>query len=234
MIKIAICDDDQLYRDEIELMVNEHKDAQYFVVEKFSNGQDLLNSNIKFDFVFLDIELQDSLGLDIAKTLRKTNMDIIIFFITSYTQYISEAFRVVPFQYLIKPIDKVIFNEELNRAMRHFLAIKDNLSVSWNNKEIMLSIKNIVYIEHYSRKLKIKMIDGKEHISSGKLSEYEKKLSPYYFVRIHNSFLLNLRYLKHIKNYTAIISNKDELPISKKYIKEVRMQFAEKLTGVKI
>lgn len=234
MIKIAICDDEQLYRDEIKSMLIEHKDAQYFAVEVFCNGKDLLNSSTNYDFIFLDIELQDSVGLDIAKEIRKTNKDVIIFFITSYTQYISEAFRTVPFQYLIKPIDKVMFNEEVDRAMKHFLAIKNSLSISWNNEEMILSIKNIVYVEHYSRKVKFKMINGDEYFSGGKLNDYEKKLMPYYFVRIHNSFLLNLRYLKHIKTYTAIISNGEELPISKKYIKELRMKFAEKLTGVKI
>lgn len=233
-INIAICDDEKIYRDEIEKMIFERKDAQYFTIEQFSYGQDLLNSKTDFNFVFLDIELQDLLGVYVAQEIRKINKDVIIFFVTNHTQYISEAFRSMPFQYIIKPIDKALFNDEVDRALKQFLTIKDCLSITLNKEEFLLSIKNIVYIEHYSRRIKFKMIDGEEFFSCGKLAEYEKKLLPYYFVRIHNSFLLNLRYLKSIKMYTALIGNREELPISKKYIKDLRIKYAEKLTGVKI
>ncbi len=234
MINIAICDDEESYRQEIEALVNQSEKAKHIFVEKFSNGKALLNSNRKYDIVILDIELPDGLGVNVANLLRKRNVDLIVIFVTNYTQYISEAFKVMPFQYLTKPIDKKLFLDEINRALKQFYSLKSQVAFSWNKEELCVNIKNIVYLECYSRKIKLKMIDGKEYFTRTSLLQCEEELSIYDFIRIHNGFLLNLRYLNGIDRYTADIANGEKLPISKKYIKELRGKFTSEWHGVRL
>lgn len=85
MINIAICDDEESYRQEIEALVNQSEKAKHIFVEKFANGKALLSSNRKYDVVILDIELPDGLGVNVANLLRKRNVDLIVIFVTNYT-----------------------------------------------------------------------------------------------------------------------------------------------------
>ena len=101
-MRIAICDDEQNYRNLITKYIRfyfqEHLlDLEY---DEFSSGEELLLSNKKFDIVFLDIEMNELNGIQTAKELNKRNKKTIIFIITAYQKYLDDAMDLNVFRYI--------------------------------------------------------------------------------------------------------------------------------------
>ncbi len=94
MLKVAVCDDDELIQVQVEKLV---KSMNCLIsIKKYSDKSIILDIK-EFDFVLMDIEVGNSSGLALAAEARKQNPNVIIIFITSYTKYISDSFDVIPF-----------------------------------------------------------------------------------------------------------------------------------------
>ena len=89
MINIAICDDDISVAKEIEELIKSIVNTEVYNITIFDNGDDFLKSDLKkYEMVFLDIEIGNISGIDIAVRLRNINKIAIIFFITNHFRYI--------------------------------------------------------------------------------------------------------------------------------------------------
>lgn len=137
MIKIAIVDDEEKCIAHLQEILKSYKKSPHFVVRAFSSGESFLAEYVHFDILFVDIELNDMLGVDLAVKIREIDKNIIIIFTTSHTRYISDAFRSIPFQYLIKPVQENLLHTELDRAMVTIEARNRVLETSWNGKKIL-------------------------------------------------------------------------------------------------
>ena len=92
MINIAICDDDINVAKEIESLIKSTINSQFYSTSIYIEAEEFSKVDYaKLDFVFLDIELGDISGIEIATQIRKVNEYVIIFFITNHSRYISEA-----------------------------------------------------------------------------------------------------------------------------------------------
>ena len=101
-MKIAICDDDSAYVKKIESVVRttlaeKNIDARFDLI---SDSAQLHDSAETYDMAFLDIGMTPYNGLEIAARLKKRNRNIIIFFITSYDDYIDDAMDLHVFRYI--------------------------------------------------------------------------------------------------------------------------------------
>ena len=85
-MKIAICDDDRTYVDEIKRVINTllYNEITDFEIDSYYNSQEIYSSATKYDIAFLDIEMQPYTGIEIAEKLKSINPYIIIFIITSF------------------------------------------------------------------------------------------------------------------------------------------------------
>ena len=105
-MRIAICDDDVKLTRELKTVIyryaNEHR--YDFVIEEFYSGESLLKSDLVFDIILLDYKMNNLNGLDTAKQLRTRSTTNVIIFITSYTHFVFDAFKVNAFRFLVKPI----------------------------------------------------------------------------------------------------------------------------------
>ena len=119
MLKIAICDDESTFLDNIEMFVKKYekeRGTQIFL-KKYLSGLDLEDSlNLKFDIVFLDINMPGINGMELAKGIRKKDEHTIIMFLTSLKEYVFEGYQVEASGYLTKPISYKRFSSELDRV----------------------------------------------------------------------------------------------------------------------
>jgi len=242
-MRIAICDDEEKSRGTvIEYLKPYLKEGLYFVYNEFENGESLLESHKvqPFDIIFLDIEMDALSGMEAAEALHKLGNSPIIIFITNHVSYISEALRVDAFQFLVKPITKQDFDVDFNRAREKYKINHYLYTVRYREFNLAIEVKDIEYIEISKRHLLLHT-NGSEQKFNGKLSDEAKKLRSYNFVLCHQSYLVNMRYIKRIKQEKTDtrqrhkgarieLKSGKEIPVSKHRLTEVMSRFNDFLS----
>ncbi len=201
-MNIAICDDELLQRQNIKKYIELNKIVEPSEVFLFSSGEEIiptLRYGRSYDIVFLDIQMKKINGIQTADVIHKYNESTIIIFISSYVQYVSEAFRLHAFQFLIKPVNQGDFDLEFERAVRQYYSQHKKYVISSKDSAVALNIKDIVYVEGYQRHLNIVTRDGGQYLDTGKVDDAEKKLAPLGFIRTHQGFLVNMDFIKDIR-----------------------------------
>lgn len=108
-MRILICDDDVMIQRELTKYLSEYfhrHNLRLPDICRFHTGHDLLMDSGNKDIVFLDVEMPGLSGISVGTSLKKSNPDVIIFIVTSYSEYLDDAMRFHVFRYLSKPIDK--------------------------------------------------------------------------------------------------------------------------------
>lgn len=231
-IKVAICDDVPVIAKTIEDLMLEY-DSSIFEIDIFYNPFrliELLKENT-YDLFFLDIELPNLSGIEIAETIRKNNYTCPIIFLTSFKEYMEKVFKVNTFDYILKPVTKDKLYPALNRAIKYLDLDDSKFTFTFNKVLYSLSYSEIIYFEKNKRSVLIHTpSDIFETLlqSRALLSKINDN-----FVQVHTSFIVNVRYVKQISNDTIIVKVNDkqtiEIPISRKFKDSARKQILMKL-----
>lgn len=235
MIRFAVCDDEKCYVDEILTLIRKNIEPNLmYDIKTFYNGEELIKSldNNIYDILFLDIEMNEISGLEVAKIIKSKCQNSIIFFITSHSNYVTDVFRLDSFQFLQKPIDYVDFKIDFVRAIKKYKKSHTCLELENNNSITKIMLGDIKYIEVISRKVYIHLINNIV-IINGKLNYFEKKLKGFNFSKSNKSYLINLLYVKSLNNNNIEI--KDEIvyiPLSRSYKAEFINDFHNYLQEV--
>lgn len=200
-------------------------------IEVYSDGSELwgnLLSGKSFDIIYLDIEMAKINGIDVAKLIREKDNNVIIIYVSIHENYFIELFEVEPFRFIKKPIDTTKFNDYFNKAYERILKEELFFEYKFNKVPHKELTQNIMYFESTGRMITIHSI--KENATFyGKLGTIEKQLSAgkIPFLRIHQSFLVNYRFIKEISFYKVILVDGTELQISEDRQKLIRSRYNE-------
>lgn len=229
MLKIAICEDEieqqEILKDYLKIILDEIN-VQYEILV-FSSGEELFkNYPNEIDIFLLDIQMDELNGMEVARKIREIDKkEVEIIFTTSLVEYIQEGYEVRAYRYLLKPIKltnlkKHIISciEEVNKNKGTYIAINEN------NEACKVKISNITYIEIQKRDMTIHTLE-KDYKTKASMSKVEDELMGYNFYRCHKSFMVNINLIKNIKQYVAILENKEEVPISRYKFKETKSRF---------
>ncbi len=225
-LKIAVCDDERYYREHIQRIICRYLDQKpdiVYEIELFEDGTDFCSDkNIEsFDVIFLDIEMKKMNGMDAAYEIRKKNKDMDIVFITVLADFVFEGYKVKAERYIMKQD----FEKELPECLeiilkkRWFDDIRMEFSFVGGNRTIRL--KDLMYVESKSHRLRFVREEDVLYLY-GQVDDLEKELSPYHFVRCHQSFLVNLEYVEKTSNYQFYLSDGTQIPISRPRYAQVR------------
>ena len=217
-MKIAICDDEKIFRDRIAefLQPYQAKDPE-ITTSEFCCGEDLLaayEAGESFDLIYLDIQMKDIDGVETAQKIRKTDQKAIFIFITSYVRFISEACRVGTFQFLLKPVAKEDFGIDFERAVRSYKLNHEKRLFRQKDGSCIINISEIIYIEIYKKHLFVNT-EKEKYDCIGTMAEEEKKLKMYHFAACHKSYLINLKFVKIIGIDNIELTNGKKIPLSK-------------------
>ena len=193
----------------------------------------LLIRQYKPDVIFLDIEMPRMNGFRMLDELGEFEFDII--FTTAYNHYAVDAIRISAFDYLMKPVAIKDLQGAVERLAKHRqLQTKDKLdvlrqslspnrsqeekiAVPTNEGLEFIPIKSILHIESSSNYSKLFFLEGKSILVTKLLKEFEDLLLPYQFFRVHNSHLINLKYIKKYirgEGGQVIMQNGDVIDVS--------------------
>lgn len=237
-MRIAICDDEiefvQKIKSSLEKIVEEND-----IVECFENGVNLLKADKEnfFDIVYLDIEMPGIDGMETAEKLQHINRGTLVIFVSSYSCYISKAFKINAFQFLIKDYaDENEIISEYKRAKERYCLEHYLYSIKKKDTIKKFEINKIVYIESNRRHLYVVTIDGCKHEFRGKISEEEKKLKLFNFIRIHESILVNMAYIRRIDptSLTLKYQSNEHIPISRRYKENLMNEYNLYVSGYSI
>lgn len=224
MIKITILEDqhDQAKRlmEMLQGYEKEHEQFSYTVEHYDSSVQLLTDYRCDTDLLFLDIQVPDMLGIDVAKRIRAMDGRVMIIFITMLTQYAIEGYSVGAFDYVLKPVRYEEFSAKMDRACRMLAHQDTSRTVEVRTKEEIFRIRadDITYIEISNHDVLIHT-DTNTYRHWGNLKTYEDQLADAHFVRCNACYLVNLKYVSGISGDTVKI-HRDVLAISKSKRKE--------------
>lgn len=215
MLQIAVCDGDEIMGEKLKQLIESRlqKEEDYRVLA-FSTGRRLLESGIRFDIYFLDIDLKDINGIDMARRLRQGSEAVIVF-VTALKEYIFDAFDVQAFQYLLKPIDEQKFFQVLDKAVAECRSMKQSEPLVIRVKGVYQNVpkENIMYAENDARKI-ILHLKGEQIAYYSKMSELEGLLGRQFF-RCHRGYLVNLGAVKSYDTGSIQIKNGETILMAK-------------------
>lgn len=235
MIRIAICDDNNDFINYMENAVEQEFSShatEKYEIESYISGELLFaHHRIKpFDVVFLDIDMPGLDGFQLASKIYDSGNCYIIF-VTSHPELVYDSLYFRPLNFITKSRDSY-FTDKLHSVVDQlFNEMKQNTTIVLENKDIgrvALVIKNIYYIESGKHYVTYYSAENDPIKVRGNIGDLEAYFAPYDFVRIHKSFLVNLRHIFNIdKSKDEIIFKQGfRLNMSKNYKQSVD----EKLT----
>lgn len=233
MIKIAIIEDNSRDLDQILSFLSRYQQDQScaFSATSFDDPMKFLSEyRSNYDLVFMDIELPPFHGIDIARRLREIDSVVALVFITNMEQCAVNGYEVDALDFVVKPINYYRFSSMMAKALRNIAKRSEKeILVRSSSKITRLPISQIYYVEVRDHLLIYHSTQGNLE-SWGKLSEIEKELAGYDFVRCSSSYLVNLRHIISVDGDTANIAG-DKLPISQRRRKAFYNSVTEYLSG---
>ena len=196
-MRIGICEDEQPIRERLMTLIKTYPIDEQLEVLTFVSGEEILADAEGFDIAFLDIELGDGInGLTTAEALQKKRQQTLIVFVSGYYRYITSALHLEPFEFLIKPIDEVVFAQEFERCLERYHNDHRYYVINCFGEDIPLLIKEILYVKVDKYKLQFYMLGkGEPYEIYGHLKNVKDALQPYRFALANQGCLINLRYI---------------------------------------
>lgn len=221
MVKFAVCDDDYKMTEYISDKLYKYYPEEC-EIKKYTDGNSLLEDiwRESFDAFFLDVGMPSLDGFELAKQIRNTDDNAKIIFVTGKEQlahlgYIYKAFRFVRKSRLDQEL-----RETANSLSKSLASHDEYIYFRSCTGEIGVNIKTIRYIKADGHFLILYGLSEARIVDT--LQGLEEILEKNGFIRIHKSFLVNIRYLYSVGSKTVKLSSGEELPISRKRITEVR------------
>lgn len=228
-MRIAVCEDNELHQEMLMCLLNRYATEKSinFTLAPYKNGMEFLydmEEGAFFDIVFLDIYMDDILGIDIAHKLRSAGYRGTIIFLTASPDFALESYDVDAENYLLKPLSytklKTVLDGVTNEVTPCTYQIFQRSSVT------NLVFNEILYIESQNAKCIINTISGEKYTVYKTLSTIEKELNDQRFYRCHQSFLVNLDYVRQVDKQFFLHSG-ESIPIRQRGIKPAREAFME-------
>lgn len=218
-MKIALVDDEQKDIVLLKSLIMDYDKDKIFEIIAFNDERELLNVKLsEFKILFLDIDMPQINGIELAKYIIQQNSNIKIIFVTNRVSLVTKALHNCAFSFIPKPIDKSDLYMEIDRALKVIKSESFILKVLWNTQEEFVKVKDILFIESFNKKCIIHLYNGEELYSSNNLKNYAFELKLHSFVQVHKSFLVNVAYIKSIaKSEIKLINYNDYIKISRKY-----------------
>ena len=230
MLRVSICDDDVATLSQLEELVRQYLDPGELCLATYSGYGEFLTTRQYVDLLFMDIDLGDGCGIELAKEVKKTDSGTCVIFVTAHPEYVEESFEVEPVYFLVKPIRPDSFHRAMDRAMERLAAERQEsrLTVTFQNRVSAVALRDISYIEFSVRNATI-------HAGTRVLRTYEKLSSLQQrvdsrFIQCHKSYLVNMDYVIGFQGNTLELCGGVEIPVSQSRAKVTRETLLHHLT----
>lgn len=219
-MKIAVCDDEQLFTDNICSLLEAwgKKNALQLTLFCFTNGDDLIDAhrNSCMDLIILDVVMPLLNGIETAKELRYSDAAVPIIFLTSARDFAVDSYDVKALHYLLKPVDETKLYHVLDDFLKTFHLSNHAFSARTAGGFYKILIANVDYLEAQNKKVRVYFQDGKSIEICEQFSKCEEVFSiENGFYRCHRSYIVNLNSIERFTKTMLVTNNFAEIPISR-------------------
>ena len=230
-IPIAICDDEILLLPQLTAVIRDsfNKAGNPVAAESFSTAASLLReiyAGKRYSVYFLDIDIPEQDGISLGEQIMEVQPDAILCFVSAREDMILDTFRVRPLAF----VRKSRFSEDMDKALRVILGQirkpeeKETLITDDLGHVHTLFLGRVIYVEAKDKYQNIVSVDGSDLLRIA-IRQLEEALVPHHFVRIHRSYLVNLRYVYRIDASEIILDSRVTLPLSRHRRREIQEAF---------
>ena len=229
-MRIAICDDEPDFTERMRMLVESGLAAcgEETDISIYQEGMAFCSSEAVYDAVFLDIDMPQVNGFDIAEEMNRKGNSFLIF-VTMHDELVYSSIRFQPFRF----IRKSHLEEELPEVLEdlHSAVCKrragQKFAFQTREGTAFLDVDSITYIEIYGHWLHVHTVDGRDVECYGSLLKLEKELAPFAFIRTHKSYLVNCKYIYAMEKGQCILDDGTEILLSRHRAEEVRARFRD-------
>lgn len=232
MIKVVIIEDEPAIRNEITYLLQQEIDVQLMGWSDHVDAAKQLITALEPDILLLDIQLRDGTAFDLLNTLEIIPQNII--FITAYNHFAIKAIKYGALDYLLKPVDQIELKEAIDRYRRrknenpqwmqqlslaqHTMEnnrLPENIALNAVNNIRIIPVNDILYCKGDGPYTHFFLQNNKKELASKPLKHFEELLPLPYFLRTHQSYLVNRKYISGVnRSECLVLENKEEIPIS--------------------
>lgn len=233
MIRTIIIEDEPAVRDEIIYLLRHEKDIELIGWADNTVSATALIEQSQADLLLMDIQLNDGTAFDVLKKLDQVPENIV--FITAYNQFAIKAIKYGALDYLLKPVDQEELRETIVRyrnkreknpqwvqqlnltqqTLETANKLPEHITLSSLNNVRVVAVADILYCKGDGPYTFFFLNNGKKELVSKPLKYYEDLLPPPYFLRSHQSYLVNKNYISGInRSEFLILKNQEEIPVS--------------------
>jgi len=230
MLDLAVCDDEIAVLEVIssELRRQFERLGQKTKITCYHLGRELWKafcSGECFDVFFLDIDMKDIDGIELARRLRERDCNSIIVFISNREEFVYKSFVAKPFRFVRKSELKNEIRQLVDDIIKESKRESDrNIVLNTRGTSVKLNPFEIIYVECNNKTLHIETESRTLHLEF-RLSEMEKILSNCGFIKTHKSYLVNYRYIYSIEKSDVVLDSGNRIPVSKHRIADVKKEF---------
>ena len=249
MMKCITIDDEPLALGQIKAYISKISFLDH--VAEFSNAIDALRflKNESVDLIFVDINMPDLTGTDFVRSLAAQRPMII--FTTAYSEFAVEGFKLDAVDYLLKPFSFADFNRSANKALSLFELIKssnspsetqneaepsesdnEHISIRADHKVSLIRIRDIIYIESCGEYVRLHLADGSRIMTLFRIKNIETTLPADMFMRVHRSYIVNLKSITGYARGRVFLSNNEYVPIGENYKEQFLLYMREKFPSL--
>ena len=234
-MKLAIIEDEQVHSELLAAYLEKWgaERSVSFCIKAFSSAESFLfawEEERDFDVLFVDIQMKEMNGMEMAKRIRGQDPDIVIIFTTGLPEYMEEGYEVEALHYLLKPISRDKLEHCMDRALKR--GSRDRfLLVQTREEMVKLSIERILYVEARGHGCVIEYSSqtGKTCRAeiTESISELEQKLGDEDFVKCHRSYLCRTGSIQRIDKTEIVLDNGSRVPVSRRLYGQVNHAFIQ-------
>ena len=225
MIRVLAIDDEPLALQQLAAYIKKIPFLELIAeCQSAIEAKEILN-NENIDAIFCDINMPDLNGMDFVKSLSTPPL---IVFTTAYSEYAVEGFKVDAVDYLLKPFGLDDFKRAANRLQERIGARQepaptivssedDSIFVKTDYRVVKIAISDIRYIEGMSEYLKIHLESQPKPIVTLLSMKKMEEFLPPHFMRIHRSYIINLKKIQEVNKNRVIMDSETYLPIGDNY-----------------
>ena len=232
MLRAIIVDDEAPARSELKFLLDELGSVD--VVAEAASVREAIEKLKEYqcDVMFLDINMPEANGLQLANALQHLRYPPAVVFVTAYSEFALDAFKVNAIDYLVKPVEsdslaQAVARVQENVALHAQAQHSERIPVEKGGKKILIAIDKIRFVmarDDYA----YLQTDTDRYFSTVSLAQLEKRLDGHGFFRVHRGYLVNLAMVEGVEPVSGgtllltLNGVEDKIPVSRRRVSALK------------